>query len=413
MDLEPWTQMPLGEFVTLQRGHDLPETSRRPGEVPILGSFGLTGWHDEAKAHGPGVTIGRSGASFGTVAFSDVDYWPLNTALYVREFHGNDERFAYYLLKNIDFGIYNSGSAQPSLNRNFIYPIMIWVPPVSEQHAIAHILGSLDDKIELNRKMNQTLDAMARAIFKSWFVDFDPVRAKVEGRAPVGMDPETAALFPAEFEESELGPVPKGWLVRTIGHVVEIYGGGTPDTKNQLYWEGGTHPWATPKDLARLSVPVLLNTERRISDLGLAHISSPLLPLGTVLMSSRAPIGYLAVTEVPTAINQGFIAMVAKVGMSNLLVLNWVRHSLPEILSRANGSTFLEISKASFRPIPFVVPSSEVIAAFDLVVRPFYERLVSNERESATLQSIREALLPKLISGKVRVPGAEKLVGSL
>ena len=170
--------MPLGDFVALQRGHDLPEAKRRPGDTPVLGSFGVTGWHDTARAAGPGVTVGRSGASFGVVSYSPVDYWPLNTTLYVVDFHGNDQRFAYYFLKQLDFRIYNSGSAQPSLNRNFIHPIPVDIPPRPEQRAIAHILGTLDDKIELNRRMNQTLEEMARALFKSWFVDFDPVRAK-------------------------------------------------------------------------------------------------------------------------------------------------------------------------------------------------------------------------------------------
>ena len=179
---EAWTRIPLGNFVTLQRGHDLPDERRRPGHVPILGSFGITGWHDEAKAPGPGVTVGRSGASFGVVSYTSRDYWPLNTALYVIDFHDNDPRFAYYFLQQFDFKSYNSGSAQPSLNRNFVHPVLVDVPPQNEQRAIAHILGTLDDKIELNRRMNETLEAMARALFKSWFVDFDPVRAKAEGR---------------------------------------------------------------------------------------------------------------------------------------------------------------------------------------------------------------------------------------
>jgi len=170
--------MPLGDFVTLQRGHDLPDAIRRPGNRPVLGSFGVTGWHDKARAAGPGVTVGRSGASFGVVSYSPVDYWPLNTTLYVIDFHGNDPRFAYYFLKQFDFRTYNSGSAQPSLNRNFIHPIPVDVPPLPEQRTIAHILGTLDDKIELNRRMNETLEEMARALFKSWFVDFDPVHAK-------------------------------------------------------------------------------------------------------------------------------------------------------------------------------------------------------------------------------------------
>src|SRR5438128_782479 len=114
-----WQLVPLGAFVSLQRGHDLPEPIRRPGFIPVLGSFGVTGSHDQAKVQGPGVTIGRSGASFGVVTYTPVDYWPLNTVLYVTSFHGNDPRFAYYLLKSIDFTRFNSGSAQPSLNRNY------------------------------------------------------------------------------------------------------------------------------------------------------------------------------------------------------------------------------------------------------------------------------------------------------
>ncbi|MGB5687623.1 MAG: restriction endonuclease subunit S, partial [Candidatus Electrothrix sp.] len=172
---DEWRELSLGEFVTLQRGHDLPTPRRIKGNIPILGSFGITGWHNEAKAEGPGVTVGRSGASFGVVSYSPVNYWPLNTALYVRDFHGNDPKFSFYFLKSLDFKRYNSGSAQPSLNRNHIHPIPIVIPPLPEQKAIAHILGSLDDKIEINRQMNATLEAMAQALFKSWFVDFDPV----------------------------------------------------------------------------------------------------------------------------------------------------------------------------------------------------------------------------------------------
>lgn len=179
-----WQDMKLGEFVTLQRGHDLPEPQRKPGKIPVIGSFGITGYHDTATTKGPGVTVGRSGASFGVVNYSAVDFWALNTALYVNDFHGNDEKFTYYFLKSIDFQRYNSGSAQPSLNRNFIHPIPIKVPPLDEQKTIAHILGTLDDKIELNQQMNHTLESIARALFKSWFIDFDPVRAKIDGRQP-------------------------------------------------------------------------------------------------------------------------------------------------------------------------------------------------------------------------------------
>jgi type I restriction enzyme S subunit len=187
------------------------------------------------------------------------------------------------------------------------------LPPLGAQRAIADFLDEIEGKIELNRRMNETLEAMARALFKSWFVDFDPVRAKAEGR-DAGLPQPLADLFPDSFEDSELGEIPKGWEIKTVDELADVVGGTTPSTKEPSYWEAGVYAWATPKDLAALSVPVLLDTDRRITDAGLSQIGSGLLPEGTVLLSSRAPIGYLAIAEVPVAINQGFIAMRPKAG---------------------------------------------------------------------------------------------------
>jgi len=393
--------MTLEEFVSLQRGHDLPDLQRRPGKVPILGSFGITGYHDTPKAKGPGVTIGRSGASFGMVSYSPIDYWPLNTVLYVTDFKGNDEKFVYYFLRSIDFTCFNSGSAQPSLNRNYIYSIMVKIPPLPEQHAISRVLGSLDDKIEANRRMNETLEAIARALFKSWFVDFDPVRAKAEGREPAGMDAETAALFPDSFEETELGMVPQGWKIAAIGDVVKIVGGSTPSTEDPQFWNG-TINFATPKDLASLTSPILLNTERRITEKGLVHISSGLLPKGTVLLSSRAPIGYLALTEIPVAINQGFIALICRGDLPNYFAINWISQNMETIIGNANGTTFLEISKQNFRPIQLVIPSDSILKEFTSKVEALYGQLICNQKQNNILAAIRDSLLPNLISGALK-----------
>jgi type I restriction enzyme S subunit len=294
------------------------------------------------------------------------------------------------------------GATMPSLNQEILSRLTLPLPTFDEQKAIAGVLGGLDDKIELNRKMNEALEAMARALFKSWFVDFDPVRAKAEGRDP-GLPAQIAALFPDSFEDSELGEIPKGWMVKQIGDLAIVQGGSTPSTKESSYWEDGTHYWVTPKDLSGLSNPVLLGSERRITDAGLTQISSGLLPAGTVLLSSRAPIGYLAVAEVPVAINQGFIAMQPLEGVSNLFLLLWAEVAHEAILSRANGSTFLEISKSSFRPIPVVVPTPALMNAFDRAVRPLYSHVVVNERESRTLSSLRDSFLPRLISGDLRI----------
>ncbi len=302
----------------------------------------------------------------------------------------------------------NVGAVFDSLRCADVPKFQLLVPPLAEQRAIAHILGTLDDKIELNRKRNETLEAMARALFQSWFVDFDPVRAKAEGRDP-GLPADIAALFPDSFEPSELGPIPKGWTVERIGNLAEVIGGSTPSTKEPGFWAPEDHAWATPKDLSNLQSPVLLTTERKISDSGLEKIGSGLLPVGTILMSSRAPIGYLAIAEIPVAINQGFIAMKPKDSVSNLFLLYWAEVAQEVIKSRANGSTFLEISKSNFREIDVVRPDASVMEQFDKYVRPWYERIVLNERSSATLATTRDNLLPKLISGELRVTVPETI----
>lgn len=323
-------------------------------------------------------------------------------------------RFIYYLLCGPEFqACLNADKTHGAMAADYVsisqqYNFRLLFPPLAEQRAIVNILGTLDDKIELNRQTNETLEAMARAIFKSWFVDFDPVRAKAEGRRPAGMDADTAKLFPSEFEDSELGEIPKGWTVQSIGDLADVVGGSTPSTKEPAYWIGGTHNWATPKDLSSLSAPVLLDTERRITYAGLALISSGLLPPGTVLMSSRAPIGYLAIAEVPVAINQGFIAMKPRAGVPNVFLLLWALENQDTILSRANGSTFLEISKSNFRPIPTLTPPQDIFAAFGRLAAPLYAHISLHERQSRILAGIRDMLLPKLLSGEISLLGTER-----
>ena len=296
-----------------------------------------------------------------------------------------------------------AGTTMPSLNEGIIRRIPIVLKPLAEQKRIAEVLGALDDKIELNRRMNATLEATARALFQSWFVDFDPVRAKLDGRTPSGMDAATAALFPDSFEESELGHIPKGWSVKPVGDVIDCVGGGTPSTSEPKYWEGGTQHWTTPKDFSSLQAPILLDTDRKLTDAGIAKISSGLLPAGTLLMSSRAPVGYLAISAIPVAINQGFIAMKCNESASNYFMLNWCQQNMAEIEGRATGTTFAEISKQNFRPIPMVLPSRDVMAAFTSQVAPHYAQITANLHQSRTLASLRDTLLPKLLSGELSV----------
>ena len=315
---------------------------------------------------------------------------PLFLFYYFRSASGRSEIMRY----SSQVGTPGIGQPLTSL-RQFHVPLA----PREEQERITGILSALDDRIELNRRMNATLEAMARAIFKDWFVDFGPTRAKAEGRAPY-FAPEIWRLFPDVLDDDDK---PVGWRLSEIGKEVEAVGGATPSTKESSYWEGGEHHWATPKDLSNLASPVLIDTNRKLTEAGIKKISSGLLPIGTVLMSSRAPIGYLAITEVPTAVNQGFIAMVCKKRLANIFVLFWCYENLDYIKGISGGSTFAEISKKVFRPVPVVVPSEQVLAAYEWLVRPLYDRITANTKESASLAQTRDLLLPKLMSGEIRL----------
>jgi len=209
---------------------------------------------------------------------------------------------------------------------------------------------------------------------------------------------------PEEMQESELGWIPKGWRVEEIGKLVQCVGGATPSTKDDAFWSHGVHHWATPKDLSKLQSPVLTTTERRITDAGIARISSGLLPAGTLLMSSRAPIGYLAIATMPIAINQGFIAMLPGGVLSPTWLLFWAKANMDVIKQKANGSTFMEISKTAFRPIKVAKPPPDILARFDEVAGPILECIMHNERHITTLAQLRGTLLPKLLSGAIRIP---------
>jgi len=323
----------------------------------------------------------------------------------------NNEYLKYILLaERNSFLRFASGTTHQTIYFPEVKAFHIALPPLSEQQKIVSMLGALDGRINVLRETNATLEAIAQALFKSWFVDFDPVRAKAEGRQPEGMDAATADLFPDSFEESELGLVPRGWMVKPVGDAVDCLGGGTPDTKETSYWEPAEHCWTTPKDLSGLQSPVLLRTERQLSSLGLAKVSSGLLPTGTLLLSSRAPIGYLAIAQMPVAVNQGYIAIPRGGELSPLYMLFWCRQNMEGIKGRANGSTFMEISKKAFRPIPALVPAVDVLDAFANIAEPLFKRLIENERQAQSLTEIRDTLLPRLISGQLRLPEAESLL---
>ena len=382
-----WQDMTLGDFLTLQRGFDLPKKDRIEGPCPVIASTGPVGTHNHAMVSGPGVVIGRSG-SLGGGQYIREDFWPLNTTLWVKNFKGNLPLFCYYLIKSIDFTQFNVGSGVPTLNRNHIHPLPIHVPPLPEQKAIAHILGSLDDKIELNRQMNETLEAMARAIFKSWFVDFDPVRAKAAGRDP-GLPKEIADLFPDSFEDSELREIPKGWKVGAIADLANVTSGKRPQKRSKektgeftipLYGGGGV--------MAYVSTPM---------------ISEPFLLTGRVGTLGKA----FRITEECWPSDNTLLLF--PLSNSYLEYLYFMLHRI-DFDSLNRGSTQPLVTQTDLKNQRVVIPNENILRFYWQQVHPMFERIDKNDKETATLASLRDTLLPKLISGELRVPDAEKLV---
>jgi type I restriction enzyme S subunit len=264
---------------------------------------------------------------------------------------------------------------------------------LKEQQAIAYTLSSLDDKIELNRRMNATLEQIAQTIFKQWFIDFEFPDERGQPYKSSG----------GEMVESELGEIPRGWEVKDIGDICKTFGGGTPKTKEPSYWEDGDIFWATPTDMTSLKSPIIFDTSRKITEEGLNKSSAKLLPIGSVLMTSRATLGYFAITKVPICTNQGFISMVCDGEVSNYYLLHTLKNKVELIENLASGSTYLEINKSSFRSISVIIPPSSLIEKFDNFVKLIYDKIYLYESESQNLSLIRDELLPKLMSGKIRL----------
>lgn len=391
-----WKTSTIGEQVTLQRGIDITKAQQRPGIVPVVSSGGISSYHDTAYAKAPGVVLGRKG-TIGTVFYITDDYWPHDTSLWVRDFHNNDPRFVYYFFKSMasDLAALDVGTANPALNRNHVHPIVVQWPEPPEQRAIARILGVLDDKIELNRRMNHTLEEMARATFKSWFVDFDPVTAKTEGRVPFGMNAETASLFPAEFEETDEGVIPTGWKVGTVGEAFDLTMGQSPpgETYNEV-GEGIAFYQGRTDFGARYPTP-------RIYCTAPTRYANP----GDTLVSVRAPVGDINMANEKCSIGRGLAAVRHKSGSRSFTYYSMLFLKEEFDVFEGEGTLFGSISGDGFRNIKTVIPSPEIISEFEQKVYSIDQTIENNESQIKSLTSIRNALLPKLMSGEVRVKG--------
>ena len=311
------------------------------------------------------------------------------------------EQQAYIDMNAIRVGV-------PHTNLGILRDTPCQVPPLSTQKAIAHILGTLDDKIELNRKTNETLEAMAKALFKAWFVDFDPVRAKAEGR-PTGLPAEISDLYPDSFEDSELGEIPSGWQCCQFTQLVDVISGGTPKTSVDEYWNGSI-PWFSVVDAPSGADCWVIQTEKSITHLGLDNCSSKLLPIGTTIISARGTVGKVCLTGQDMAMNQSCYGLRSKAAHGEFFCF-YLTKSLVEILeARAHGSVFSTITRDTLDGVSTISPPLEVIQSFNSIAGALLGKIKNNLEESRILGNQRDALLPKLISGEIRIPDAEKLL---
>ena len=259
--------------------------------------------------------------------------------------------------------------------------------------------------------MNATLEAMARALFKSWFVDFDPVRAKMDGR-DTGLPTNIADLFPDRLINSTIGQIPDGWNVSVLDDAIELLNGGTPRTSVPQFWDGDI-PWYTAKDAPTLSDVFVVDTERTITQTGVDNSATTVLPPRTTIITARGTVGRLACVAEPMAMNQTCYGIRGTGDYPDYFIYWLVRKTVEELRSRTHGTIFDTITRQTFNLVDFVRPPMSIPATFESIVTPIMERLLNDLYEIRALSSLRDMLLPKLVSGELRVRDAEKLVGAV
>ena len=374
-----WRETTLGEFAPFRYGKSLPASKRIPsGRVPVLGSNGVVGHHDSALTDGPTVIIGRKGTA-GAIHYSPVPCWPIDTTFFVTGSDAELLRFRYYALGALGLDGMNTDSAVPGLNRDAAHAREMVVPDEGEQRAIARVLGALDDKIELNRRMSETLEEMARALFRSWFVDFDPVHAKADGR-PSGLPPDLDALFPASFEASELGEIPAGWEVKALGDVVELAYGKA----------------LRAQDRQPGSIPVY-GSNRRIGWHDEKLVAGPGIVVGR--KGNPGVVRWAPAAFYP--IDTTFYAVPHATNVSiQFLFYALESQDLPSI---AADSAVPGLNRNLAYMNRQVMPPIQLVQRFTDIVSPMLACCHGLNEHSRTLSATRDTLLPELLSGQVQV----------
>lgn len=353
-----WRNCELQDVITLQRGHDLPKSKMQDGKIPVAGSNGIIGFHNQSTTHAPGVTIGRSG-NLGNAYFYKEDFWAHNTTLYVKDFKGNNEAFIYYFLKALDFSRLNAGSAVPTLNRNHIHPIPVNIPPFPEQRAIAGILSSLDDKIDLLHRQNETLEALAETLFRQWFIE--------EARD--------------DWEEGVLGAVINIFDSKRIP-LSKLERDKMKDGKLYPYY-GAAKIMEYINDFIFDGEYILLGED------------------GTVITEEGCPILQYATGKF--WVNNHTHVIQAKLPYTNFFIWTYLKNkNISEIVT---GAVQPKINQTNLKSLDFPIYPFDLVDRFNNLTKPMFEKINKNKKQIQTLEKLRDTILPKLISGEVRVRG--------
>ena len=398
-----WLETIVGEVLSFSNGRSSPE--RADGlPHPVYGSNGIIGNADEANSGVNTIIIGRVGSYCGSLVLSRRACWVTDNAIRAVALDDNSPRYLYYLLLTLHLNHWRGGSGQPLLNQSALRSIPVSVPEPRQQQAIACILGALDDKIELNRRTNETLEGMARAIFKSWFVDFDPVRAKAAGQEPPGLAPHIADLFPDGFEESELGEIPQGWKIKPLDRIAHFQNG----LALQKYrpQEDGYLPVIKIREL-RQGRP-----DDRSGRASPNINSSCVIEDGDVVFSWSGSLLVDLWCGGRGALNQ-HLFKVTSTKYPKWFYYHWTKYHLDEFRRIAAGkaTTMGHIKRSHLNSALTLVPPDGLLQVADEAICPLVDRVIVNSIGSGTLAALRDTLLPKLISGELRVPDAERIVG--
>jgi type I restriction enzyme S subunit len=402
-----WQETTWGDLATLEYGKALRNYQDTPSTARVFGTNGPIGWHHEALWCGPGVIVGRKGAYRG-VHYTKDPYWVIDTAYSLQPKSSINLRWAYYQLKSIDLNNVDDGSPIPSTTRPAFYALPVLKPPRATQDRIADLLSSLDDKIELNRLVAETLEAIARVLFRSWFVDFDPVRAKAEGH-PTRLSDETAALFPSSFGDDAL---PAGWSLEPLREHLDVLSGGTPSKGDARYW-GGDIPWVTPRSMMQSHV---FDTADRVTEDAVGN-GTRLAPCGSIMVMVRGMGLHQAVrisqVRRDVTFNQDVKALVSK-NLDSAFLLYFMLHCQEDLLTkvRASGHGTGVLPSNALESLMIPVPPVESQQRLFLPFGLFNSRIATSRMEASILATMRDTLLPKLISGDLRIADAEKRISA-